>query len=374
MRSTEIERRSLLRLLAGGAFLTLKPSPLRAAGTIYLGARAGETADSYRVAGFSPSGAQAFDLPIPARGHSFAIDPPRQVAVLFARRPGAFALAIDLARGIASAEFSTPENRHFYGHGVFSHDGRLLYATENDFGGERGVIGIYDARGGYRRVGEIPAHGIGPHDIRLLSDGNTLVVANGGILTRPDLPRIKLNLPTMSPSLCCIDRRNGALLQESRFGSALRQLSIRHLAIGRNDTVAAAMQYEGSAGDIVPLVALLESSSADLRPLKGPIDALRAMKQYCGSIVFDRSGRAMAVSAPRGNLVTFWNADDGHYLSSVRVADGSGVAPSEKQGQFLASSGRGGVFAIDPRSRVARPLGSNFPGRWDNHLVAAAGV
>lgn len=374
MRSTEIERRSLLRLLAGGAFLTLGPSPLHAAGTVYLAARAGETADSYRVAGFSPSGAKAFDLPMPARGHSFAIDPARKVAVHFARRPGAFALAIDLARGIFSSEFSAPENRHFYGHGVFSRDGRLLYATENDFEGERGVIGIYDATDGYRRTGEIASHGIGPHDIRLLSDGNTLVVANGGILTRPDLPRIKLNLPTMSPSLCCIDRRNGALLQEARFGNALRQLSIRHLAIGRNDTVAAAMQYEGPAGDIVPLVALLESSSAGLRPLKGPVDALRAMKQYCGSIVFDRSGRTMAVSAPRGNLVTFWNADAGHYLSSVRVADGSGVAPGEKQGQFFASSGRGGVFAIDPRSRVARPLGSGFPGRWDNHLVAAAGV
>lgn len=296
--------------------------------------------------------------------------------MLFARRPGVFALVIDLSRGIVSTEFSTPENRHFYGHGVFSGDGRLLYATENDFEGEHGVIGIYDATDGYRRVGELASHGIGPHDVRLLSDGNTLVVANGGILTRTDLPRVKLNLPTTSPSLCCVDRRDGTLLQKFRFENALRQLSIRHLALGKNDTVAVAMQYEDPASDLVPLVALLGSATGGLRPLKGPTKALRAMKQYCGSVVFDKSGRTIAISAPRGNLVTFWDADTGRYIASVRVADCGGIAPCEKPGQYLASSGRGGVFALDLRSRFARPLDGSFhgTGRWDNHLVPATGV
>ena len=82
---------------------------------------------------------------------------------------------------------------------------------------------------------------------RLLSDGETLVVANGGLATHPDLNRAKRNLPTMAPSLCTIDRRDGALLQELRLDPALHQLSIRHLAVGPADTVALAMQYEGAA-------------------------------------------------------------------------------------------------------------------------------
>ena len=333
-------------------------------------------AGSFRVVGFFPSGARAFDLPTLARGHSFAVAPARRVAVHFARRPGAFALEIDLARGIVWTEFFAPENRHFYGHGAFSCDGRLLYATENDFEGERGVIGVYDAADGYRRVGELASHGAGPHDIRLLSDSDTLAVANGGILTRPDLPRVKLNLPTMAPSLRCIDRRDGALLRKFRLGSALRQLGIRHLAVSGNDTVAVAMQYEGPANDVVPLVALLEPGAESLRPLGGPAKALRAMKQYCGSVAFDKSGRTIAASAPRGNLVTFWNADTGRYAAAARVADGSGVAPSDMEGGIVASSGRGGAFAIDPGSGVARPLDGDFVknSRWDNHLVAAAGA
>ena len=172
--------------------------------------------------------------------------------------------------------------------------------------GKRGVIGVYDAERSYRRAGELPSHGIGPHEIGLLSDGETLVVANGGIATRPDLPRVKLNLPTMAPSLCLVDRRDGTLLQERRLDPALHQLSIRHLAVGPEDTVAGAMQYEGPAGNLVPLVAVWRGVEG-LHLLRGPAAVLRAMKHYCGSVCFDPSGRTIAASAPRGGIVTFWD-------------------------------------------------------------------
>lgn len=200
----------MLRLLAGGLLtvgaLGLPRSPGAAPRRrLYLGARA-DAEGGYRVSGFRASGAGAFDLGLPDRGHSFAVRQDRRTAVVFARRPGRFALALDLARGAASAEFVAPRDRHFYGHGAFGPDGRFLYASENDFAGERGVIGVYDAAKGYRRVGELSSHGIGPHEVALLSDGVTLAVANGGILTRPDLPRVKLNVATMAPSLCYVHR------------------------------------------------------------------------------------------------------------------------------------------------------------------------
>ncbi len=372
----EIDRRTLLLaggLLAGGT-LGLPLSPGAASpGRLYLSARAGN-GGRYRVAAFDASGAPAFDLDLPGRGHSLAVSPDRRTAVLFARRPGRFALAIDLARGRLAAEFTTPGDRHFYGHGVFSRDGRFLYASENDFQGERGVIGIYDADKAYQRAGEIASHGIGPHEIALLSDGATLVVANGGILTRPGLPRVKLNLATMAPSLCYVHRRDGRLLRERRLPAKLHRLSIRHLAVGRDDTVAVAMQYEGPRGDLVPLVALHRPGApedAPLPALEAAPGAWRAMKQYCGSVCFDSGGRLLAVSAPRGNLVTFWDVAAGVHLSSVRVNDGSGVAPGERPGEFLASSGHGGVAVIDAWSGKTTPLDGAFveTGRWDNHLA-----
>ena len=352
-----------------------RPGAARAKATecdtrLYLSARA-DASGGYRVSGFLADGAKFFDLPLPGRGHAFAVRPGARAAVHFARRPGCFALVVDLARRAVLRTMETPADRHFYGHGTFSQDGRLLYASENDFDGERGVIGVYDAEDDYRRVGEMPSHGIGPHEIALFSDGETIVVANGGIATHPDLPRVKLNLPTMAPSLCHIDRQNGTLLRELRLDPALHRLSIRHLAVGPADAVAVAMQYEGPAQDLVPLVAIQRNGGA-LRLLQGPRAVLRAMKNYCGSICFDAGGRTIAVSAPRGGLVTFWDVDAGRHLSSAQVSDGCGVAPGTRPGEFLASSGRGGMVVIDARSGATRPLAVDGleSALWDNHLVA----
>ena len=122
---------------------------------------------------------------LPGRGHDLTYNQATGLLVTFARRPRNFAVAFDYRGNIAPITFTTPANRHFYGHGVFSFDGRLLYATENDFENAAGIIGIYDVQAGFKRLGELKSYGVGPHDIALLSDGRTLVVANGGIETRP---------------------------------------------------------------------------------------------------------------------------------------------------------------------------------------------
>ena len=371
-----IRRRDALLLLAGGLAGSFPPAPLRAdsanpVAPLYLSARA-DAGGGYRVSGFTGDGASLFDLPLPGRGHSFAVRPGSREAVHFARRPGRFALVVNLAQGAIGRTVEAPPERHFYGHGVFGPDGRLLYAPENDFAGERGVIGVYDAERAYRRVGELPSHGIGPHEIALLSDGETLVVANGGIATHPDLPRVKLNLPTMAPSLCTVDRRDGRLLRELRLDLALHQLSIRHLAVSRDDTVAVAMQYEGPAHNLVPLVGV-QRRGGGLRLLHASRATLRAMKNYCGSVCFDASSHIIAVSAPRGGFVTFWDVGTGRYLSSAKVPDGCGVAPGAGPAEFLATSGLGGAVVIDAHSGTTRPLavGGLEAARWDNHLIAA---
>jgi len=368
-------RRSLLRLLAGGLAWPLLQLPLQAAtgsgGRLFVSARATDEG-TYRVSGFTPDGRPLFDLPLPDRGHSFALHPDRRNAVHFARRPGSFAKVIRLDRGAATHDIAPPDDRRFYGHGTFSRDGRLLYATENDFEAGRGVIGVYDAADRFRRVGEMPSHGTGPHEMRLMPDARTLVVANGGIHTHPDMPRVKLNVPTMKPSLVYVDSRDGRLLREYRLPTELQRLSIRHVAIGRGGTVALAMQYVGPAGDLVPLVAT-QRGDTPIRLLAAPDDVVRDMNQYTGATVFDRSGRVFAVSSPRGDLFTFWDAASGELLSTSSVADGSGIAPADAPGQFLASSGRGGVVAVDARTGAQRRIQSEFlaTAYWDNHMIVA---
>ena len=109
------------------------------------------------------------------------------------------------------------------------------------------MLGLYDAADGYRRVGEVDAAGIGPHDIALLPDGRTLAVANGGILTLPETGRAMLNVDSMQPSLNLIEAASGRLVDAQRLAPELHQLSIRHLAQAPDGLIAAGMQWEGPA-------------------------------------------------------------------------------------------------------------------------------
>ena len=156
--------------------------------------------------------------------------------------------------GRAPTWFNAKADRHFFGHGVFSADGKLLYTTENDYAHAQGIIGIRDATDGYRQIGEFSARGMEPHDVQLLADGRTMVIANGGIKTHPDSGADELNLPDMKPSLVYVDLATGDLLEEQSLAADLHQLSIRHLALAANDTVVFGCQYRGPEENTPPLL------------------------------------------------------------------------------------------------------------------------
>lgn len=82
--------------------------------------------------------------------------------MVFARQPGTFAVVFDHSGRDAPQTIASIAGRHFFGHGVFSPDGALLYATENDFDNAAGVVGVYDARAKFSRVGEFPTYGMTP--------------------------------------------------------------------------------------------------------------------------------------------------------------------------------------------------------------------
>jgi len=323
-------------------------------------------------AGLTPDGDRAFELALPARGHGAARHPLLPLCVVFARRPGRFALVVDLATGAIRHRIDSVSGRHFFGHGLFSPDGRLLLATENDMDRGVGVIGLYDATERFRRVGELPSHGIDPHDMRLLADGRTLVVANGGILTHPDYGRTKLNLPTMDPSLAYVDARDGSLKGALRLAPDLHQLSIRHLGVAADDTVLVAMQWEGPEARTVPIAALHRPGRPELELLEAPADLARTLRNYGGSATLDLAGGIAAVSAPRGNAVCFWSVADGRFLGHAPVPDGCGIAPARRAGELRLSSGTGGVYRWQAGrlDRITSPYADAR--RWDNHLVRVA--
>lgn len=367
-----IDRRLLLAAavgLAASAPATAFVRSVRAHGTEarYLSARR-RSDGTFSVARLTAAGRLDLEVALPSRAHAVVARPRSSEFVALARRPDRFGLAkLD---GRPPSLFHAASDRHFYGHGAYAADGRLFYTSENDFGAGRGVLGIRDARAGYRQLGELPAHGIGPHEIAMLPGRTILAVANGGIATHPDYGRSKLNLTDMAPSLVYVDARTGDLLEQARLPAAFHQLSIRHLAIGIGTTLAFALQYEGPANDRVPLVGLHRPGQAP-RLLTAPEPVWLRMKQYCGSVSFDSSGRVLAVSAPRGGLVAFWDIGTERFLGTHVFEDACGLAASGAPGEFLVTSGRGAITLCNPSANDHRLVASPRDNgeAWDNHLL-----
>lgn len=370
MRWTGTDRRTLLKGLAATALLLRTGGGAHGAGPgpYYLSSIA-TAPDAYGAAVFDAAGSIVATIDLPARGHGGCFRPRGTEAIVFARRPGDFAVVFDRRSGTILHTLHCPDDRHFYGHGVFDADGRLLHTTENDYDAGRGVIGVWDASRDYARVGEFDSGGIGPHEIVLMPDGRTLAVANGGLLTHPDTGRHKLNVPEMRPSLVLIDSADGRLVQRVELPRELHKLSIRHLAVTPSRQAAVAMQYEGPEGDSPPLVFIW--SGGGPRLLEAPPAVQSRMRNYTGSIAAGRDGRTFAVTAPRGGLTAFWSAD-GRFLGAADMTDVCGVAAAARTGAFVLSSGTGDRAVYGAGDvRAGRPLPASQL-RWDNHIAALA--
>ena len=328
---------------------------------------------SHAVAILTADGRDVMEVPLPARGHGVALSPDGRKLAAFARRPGQFIMVIDRSGEIPPQLTAAGPGRHYYGHGVFSADGRLLYAVENAFGtvGEetQGRVGVYDASGEtLKRIGEFETHGVGPHDILLAEQGRVLVVANGGIDTHPVTGREMLNVDTMKPSIVYLDAAAGALLAQHELDKDLHQLSLRHMALDARGQVWVGGQFEGEKSRFPQLVVRLERDrKMELVPLQDEV--LAQLDNYIGSVCVNASGDVVALSCPRGGRILYMAADSGALLGMDTITDGCGLAAIDEHG-FLISDGNGGLsLAEDPGTR-AQSL-AFVPGiSWDNHMLA----
>jgi hypothetical protein len=321
-----------------------------------------DASGAFLLAGLSDTGGILFRHPLPGRGHAAAAHPVRPEAVAFARRPGRFADVIDCRSGAATARLEPPAGHHFYGHGTFSPDGSRLFTTENDYENARGVIGVWDATGGYRRITAFSSGGIGPHDMALRRDAPGLVVANGGIETHPDSGRAKLNLPDMRPNLSYLSLE-GELQAQMELAQELRLNSIRHLAVRADGTVGFAMQWQGDPGEQLPAAGRHRPGTAPRLMAEDDARVLN-LNGYGGSVAFSADGSRIGVTSPRGGVLQIMDTVSGALLREVRMRDVCGLAPSA--GGFTASTGTGRLIAV---SDTGQTLLHRADLAWDNHLI-----
>lgn len=366
MRTPLLDRRDFLAA-AGATFLSSLAPRARAlaaqADAVF--ATAYQSRDgSYGVAVLSDAGTILHAVGLPDRGHDITFDPVSRRSVVFARQPGTFAVVFDHAGRAAPVTIASVPGRHFFGHGAFSPDGRLLYATENDFDAAAGMVGVYDATDAFRRVGEFPTHGVGPHELLLLGDGRTLAICNGGIETHPDFGRAKLNIATMQPSFVLVDRISGELIEKHELPPSLHQLSIRHMDTDASGAVWFGCQHEGPATERPALVGRAVRG-LELELIALPEDVLSGFRNYVGSVAANRAAGTVAVSSPQGNMLAILDAASGRLVSSRQLTEVCGIAPDA--GGYVVSTGTG--LLVAPGGGETRDAAHV----WDNHMLRIDG-
>ncbi|MEM7069766.1 MAG: DUF1513 domain-containing protein [Pseudomonadota bacterium] len=311
---------------------------------------------------FDEFGNSVSHFALPGRGHDITFHRATNIGVAFARRPGNFALCFDVTSKIPPQTIIAEPGRHFYGHGVFSRNGRLLYSAENDYEAAKGVIGIYDAAEGFRRVGEFSSYGIGPHQILLHPFKDVLIVANGGIETHPDFGRAKLNIPSMRPSLVFLDSSDGCLIESHELPISLHKLSIRHLDIDWRGKVVFGCQYEGARSDAPPLAGTV-ALGEEIQLWEPKVPARLSYANYVGSVSISEDGEHVAVTLPKDDKIAVMRTGDGTILDVHSVTSGFGVTSAKST--FLVSSEEGKILDV-----ASRKILTGNEVIFDNHIGA----
>lgn len=369
----QINRRAFLGLSATVAATAIAASAYGGWTLLHSGAQPlllsarNDGAGQHFAVGYRLDGSQVFATRVSERCHDVVAHPFLPMALFVGRRPSTQSYLIDTRDGRLLQTLHAAPQRHFYGHAVFHKDGEWLYATENDTSDPgRGVLGVYRLQGEQlRRVSELSSHGIGPHQLLWLPDGETLAVANGGIRTEAD-SRVEMNLDAMESSLVLL-RRDGGLISKEQLPE--RMNSVRHMSVASDGTIVSGQQYMGNAQDDAALLAIKRPGQA-FQPF--PIGAAQRqqMNQYTASVAIHSELRLLALTAPRGNRVFIWDLDSAELRLDAPLADCAGVGAVADG--FVVSSGVGRCRLYDCRSAQISSQPLQLPaGLWDNHLRLA---
>ncbi len=299
--------------------------------------------------------------------------------VFAARRPGTVMYIVDRYSGELLYELEAKAGTHFFGHSVFSPDGHYLYVTESRFANTlktKGVVGVYASDQQFSRVAELPVHGIGPHELQILPDGKTLVVAVGGILTHPQRGREKLNLDSMQSSVNYIDTATGEL--KGQVLAPAQKLSLRHLAVTNTGDIVVGAQSQDDELTAPLLFRHSINESNELLPFEADSWLWQQHNSYIASVAVSADGLIALATSPRGNLASLWDMRSGENLASYTLIDVAGVAYDDSQQAFLLSNGQGRLYQLsgkrDPKKGqyvALQPKSWRAPikPRWDNHLT-----
>ncbi|GLR69922.1 DUF1513 domain-containing protein [Agaribacter marinus] len=311
---------------------------------------------------------------IPVRGHDcIPMTSKANQAVVIGRRPDTFAAVIDIAEGKIIRTFASEAKHHFYGHGRLICDDQYLVTTENAYEAGDGYLVVRDTES-LKVLNRCKSGGIGPHDIAVLPNSQNqagainalkLVVANGGILTHPDYPRIKLNIDSMQSNISIVNLFNGEI--ENHIDAPNKAVSLRHVDVNENQQIVVAGQHQHKHHGNTPLVFSAIPNDEYLQPFDLPSSTWQSMKGYTASAKV--SSTSAFVSSPRGHKLYVFDLASNALAQTIHMRDVAGLINTNKS--VYATSGKGKVLSGIHQGRKPKTMLIGEQLMFDNHAAVS---
>jgi uncharacterized protein len=262
--------------------------------------------------------------------HGFAIHPSHKSRVACFQKIGPGAAIIDLVTGQMVDKIAKQGDQLFYGHGVYTLDGKTLLSTERNEQSKRGLIAMRDAKS-LAYLGEFPSFGDSPHDCHLIEQGKILVVANG------------------DGSVCYIELGTQKLLEKLAIPNP--KLNAGHLLVlPQRKLVAVSAPAKGLVETDLGGISVRLSKTA-WSSIQEPEALVSQMSGEALSVAASAKSETFAVTHPTANLVSFWSTIDGRALGSLPVQRPRGVETTNDGSKFLLSYGQhAGLMVIDGKT------------------------
>ncbi len=270
-------------------------------------------------------------------GHGITVDPLKEDHVAVFEKKGRGACFVDLKNRKVVKRISTSDRQHFYGHGAYSVDGSLLYATEARLDERfKGMLVVRDGRT-FKRLGEFPSYGTAPHDCLLLADGKTMVISNGGgPIDTDDMPCVSY-----------VDVASEKLLDKVELTSP--RFNTGHLAMtAKRDLAVVSAPRDGMGRLKEQLGAVsLQPHGQPMRTMTEPAEVVGRMFGEALSVVINTRDGTVVCTHPDGGQLSLWNMYSGEFVRAYRsFQEPRGVSMTLDGKYYVVSHREGNVVCL----------------------------
>ena len=325
---------------------------------------------------YEPQSGRMDKIEIPlTTAHSVALHPDRSKVVVVEKwQPTA--CEVDLVRKKVTRVFKTKGQRNFYGHGVFSKDGKLFYATEqiDDPAKERGWIVVRDATT-YEVVDEMPSYGESPHDITISQDGHTLIVSNIGVQVGPNISFVDIQSKQLVHQFTHSNRKlmpeHFRLIDESRtligysevfMAGKVPTQQIEQLRAQNKH--AEILELYRALYEFTPSPTALAKFDKGLLDMHTPSYAFSKMRHTL-SLSVDTKKQKAALTHVDDKIVSFWDLQKNVFIKMIEFEKSPlGITYSDKQNCFIVTTKERKIYWLD-RDRLEIVKSLNLPGDFD---------